>query len=1264
MSDSVMDHVYGDPSAVVQILQALGPGAKLSVDQIREKSGRARSFQVSCPMPDHLDEDPSTSFHQDSATFVCHGHHNTIYLKDLIIAYGQASSDVEAMQFIERVLGIDTEAKKAEFLARAASSGLRSGKSLAPVDDPSLTTEQYAYALNLSTTTVEAFGLRDVLHYPPLAEHMDKKYQQLVMYEPGWYTGVYLDYGPGARPRVRSSRPDGSIKPAMKLREPGSRKPLGDWTGGELSSVLYGMDQLSPSLSQLKQLLIVEGESDVHCLYEASQGQIPVLGVPGVGSGESAVPRIIEQLLIANGGDADLRPYTLVVGSEPGNAGAQFPRVLFGHIINYCTANKIDPPRLRSFNWIELGYGADADDARALWAIAGPDTARVVRAAMNAAAGDAPAALPQSPGPSPEPPLPIAPVPASDSIPAAPPVRPALPVGTIWAELPAEAFAPSAIDGLKSTYCRGELTWIRQKWTDKDKLIEDKICCPVAVSSPLICDERLVVDLHVAGGPMNALSWRRKRIEAPDAVSQQGLLSIIAGMGGRVESSAKADIANIVGSMVSHISPEAIHVSEGTGWIGAEPGSQSAVFSGMDAGHMPLEKLPAKMLRANDRRRVKQPDTLEAARRWWLTCIEPLMSGAQESTILTMGAAAAAPMLASLQTSGSSISPVIWLSGTGGSGKTTLQRIAGGIFAPPGGGQNTFFISSNFTAAAIGARALSSRDLPLIIDDIMQIQSDRGEAGKVEKATGCLMEIFNQRPPERSTQDGKTRAAYDYRSTAIVSAEISIETDDVGAKLSAGMRRRIITCEARPMEQANLDYRWAERSMKACLDYGGAPGELLINHIRENTTPWDLLEQVNAASSIIVKRTPDIERTQAQILAICSVGFAHLRSLCDPCVEHQDPSLHIESAAIVAADFGASQAHTTQSLKGMQRLIDAVKDLRSSNPFRFEAPLTPEQLEEMRDASGSILDESKLRPTSYSSIWGRDMPHPTLPDHVHVCITPTGLKELYRSYGITAQQIKEAKEDGIWVERQVRLWHNKHRPICKAFSLPIDPDSDPEPQSPDPSPEPFDHDPHNLREEPTAEELDIIEHFAPHEPPFADIAPALIPDPDIPTEFEETPTEPDPPASDTPDILMQPRISAGLIDHGFGLFEGDYVFTASWQWSTGTYRGNDCPELRSHIHDEAVHELHSTIEVLKESQDLVLGSLPDPSNPAWAQLEAFGAAKARGLWDEAGQLLQQALVPDIPADERRDLMLRYGKKYRLHVLARVRKPEWFIDEPA
>lgn len=1274
-SDSRVVDALHEGQNLERVLEALGCDTRKDNGSAFESP----SGFISCPMPDHPDRNPSCTVRASMGQLHCHSLCENILPADLVVAHGVASDRAEAMKWIERTLGIEP--------VRIAPVPV--------VDDPSLTVEAYLARKGLPPETATKFGLQTVRIWQPGADkgtaHASYEtgwYDAVFMpTREGRRPRVRSD-APGRAqlkwaPKVRFA--DGTMIDFTNDDADPSRfrYPLD----------VIGMDQLEPTQDGVPNVLVVvEGESDVHAMHAM---QLPgVVGVPGAKmSGRVSLP-LLEACIVANEGDTDLRSLTVLVWQEPGSAGAQFPKRVADAIGEAALQHAYPAPVFGVLHYGQVP-GQPKDPAALLQDRPLADAREHLEASILAAlpqVGSAAAIAGSVPAPPPPaniapaldpaqvgglhtpPPLTVdtilagaAPDPVVEgelpaelgpgwSAESQAPVGRVLPgmvaatepvvvhrgpqAGVLWSAFdeledpPARDLAPERVEGISSNFIRTDEGWSVEKIDKDGDATLVAICTAFVVEQVERCSGEILVRVAAPFGG----AWNRTRLAMSSTADAGRTCGQLAAVGVATVNRQRPAVTDLLLALAMRCEAElgAVSVPSGTGWSG-RPGSSE--FGGIEVE--PVNDFGARMFEANERRRALRPDTREAALEW-LEVASALLApppGIEESAashaapMLAIGAAAAAVLVGPLAEVGVAVSPVVWIAGLGGGGKSVTQKLAASIFAPalPDlDGQSAYFANANISQAALSARVDSCRDLPLILDDVTQLpplpgSTSRGDAARIEAAAALGMMVFNRKPIERATRDGGIRQTKAFRSTAIFSAEVSMSSESSKAVVTAGHRRRISTIEARPMTERGLAQEYAERVNYAAQAVGGAPGELLVRRVREIVAARELRNLYDGVRRRVaaMPEARDVTMTQIESLAVTLLGLALLIEAIDEDAARStiaDGLLML--GPYLAAGAGAGGATRDTDLSGVEAALRSVDDLRASHPTRFD--------NQVRDEAGLVV------PPPTAGYLGKEL-RPRRDGTRQIAMLRTGMEMLNTRYGVTMQVIEQAISDGVLVRKQVRM-SDDSRPYAMVWMLPpraeLEPDDDPEPD--------FPHDPHGLREGVHVPGASVAHNVEPNEPPSLD------------------------------EYLDQvARRVAGRFERPLQSTEGPNM-DSRFSFGSGLYLVGDGPSMRENVSHlklirmEARQELEALQMLYRHAAEknpeyvIDVPGFPADDDPRWAKIDALGPEVARAQWNVMNEHLWAR-------NQQEDLQLKrthdeaYVKALRVHLMCRYRHPEWFVQ---
>lgn len=1298
-SDSRVVDALHEGANLRRVLEALG----CDVSKDNGSPFDSPGGYIHCPMPHHPDRNPSVTVRAAQGQFYCQSVCGPILPLDLIVEHGRAKDRAEAAKWVEDLLGMQPE---------------KVGPARPLVDDPSLTVAAYLARKGLPEWIADKFGLQDVMAWHPGAEKGTKD----CSYESGWYASVLMPTRPGRRSRIRSDWPRSAIRWATKVRQVGSALSVDtalDAEGRALELDVIGLAHLEPTIAGAPNVLVVvEGESDTHALH--AMGLPCCVGVPGSKNGERLKAELLEACIAAGEGDTDLSSLTVVVWMEPGSAGGAFPKHVAGAIRDACDEAGFRAPRFSTLAYTKLP-GHPKDPATLLMdrplTVAREQMESAILGCLSTATVAAEVAVPAAPSPAqsaldvlqvdgehtPPPqtvslappvepelpatlppgwsaesnaaPLPAAPAPALPAYMEGPAPRRAGMAAPLWESFteledpPAEDLAPERVEGVGCQFVRTDEGWaIEKRSADGDTELKS-ICTAFVVEQVERCSGEILVRVAAPFGG----AWNRTRLSMGTTADAGRTCAALGNVGVVVANRQRPAVTDLLLALTMRAEQEmgAVHVPAGTGWSGK---CGTSMFGGIEVE--PVNDFGARMFEANERRREMRPDTRAAAVEWMRLAAKlvsapsgpPVASHA--APLLAIGAAAAAPLVGPLADVGVAVAPVVWIAGLGGGGKSITQKLCASIFAPalPDlDGQSAFFANANISQAALSARVDSCRDLPLELDDVTQLpplpgSTSRGDAARIEAAAALGMMVFNRKPIERATRDGGIRQTRAFRSSAIFSAEVSMSSEASKAIVTAGHRRRISTIEARPMTERGLSQDYAEAVNHVAATVGGAPGELLVAKIREVVADRDLRRRFDQVRDRIVAldEATDVTMTQRESLAVIVLGF---ELLCEA-ISGRDMGGEPVDLAIellrpyLATGAGAGGATRDSDLGGVDSALRAVADLQAAHPLRFDHQVREESgLAPMAPTAGYLGKEiSRLYDGSR-----------------RVVLLRAGMSLLNSQYGVTQQVIEQAIAEGCCKARhQFRM--NGERVTGVLWILPP---SEPDEPDFDPTAPVHDPDPHGLADtSPIGEDSPATED-SPRVPGMG----AWL-DTDRSPSDDATPNGHTDPAERSHDDLER-WIAEGW-ETVVNYHEGDIVMDARFGWGSGLYKVGDGPACRENqsvltmVRREARQELEALqmqyrhahekdVETWAEGDQaspppvpVDVAPFPADDSPNWERIDALGRDVARAQWAVINEALHRANHSTDPA-AKHQAHVEHVKAYRVHLMARYRRPEWFVE---
>ena len=141
------------------------------------------------------------------------------------------------------------------------------------------------------------------------------------------------------------------------------------------------------------------------------------------------------------------------------------------------------------------------------------------------------------------------------------------------------------------------------------------------------------------------------------------------------------------------------------------------------------------------------------------------------------------------------------------------------------------------------------------------------------------LRVFNREPAERATDQGGLRLAARFRSSAVLSAEVTPRSGDLGAGLTAGHRRRVTVLSSRPLSDRGLGASFAEGVNELFAFSGGSVGDLLVSRVRSMSRQdfselWD--ECCAFVNGVTIGAGVDVDVTQRKSLSVQVAGFVVL----------------------------------------------------------------------------------------------------------------------------------------------------------------------------------------------------------------------------------------------------------------------------------------------------------------------------------------------------------------------------------------------------
>lgn len=836
-------------------------------------------------------------------------------------------------------------------------------------------------------------------------------------------------------------------------------------------------------------------------------------------------------------------------------------------------------------------------------------------------------------------------------------------------DAPEHELAPAMIEGFNCTFHRAVDGWTVEKVDKEGDSTYVSICSAFVVEQVERCSGEILVRVAAPFGG----AWNRTRFELSNTADAGRTCGQLASIGVLIANRQRPAVTDLLLALAREreATAGAVHVPAGTGWSG-RPGTSA--FGGIDVE--PVNDFGSRMFEANKRRRERKKDTLAAARAWWKLGACPLLnigadgklrsypaptpSGA--AALMAIGAAAAAPLVGPLSEVGVSVSPVVWIAGLGGGGKSITQTLAASIFAPklPDlDGQIAYFANANISQAALSARVDSCRDLPLILDDVTQLppapgSTSRGDAARIEAAAALGMLVFNRKPIERATRDGGIRQTRAFRSTAIFSAEVNMSSESSKAVVTAGQRRRIATIEARPMAERGLGQAYAETVNDLAAEVGGAPGDLLVTRIREVVSGRELrglFDDVRARLSKMPEAA-DVTLTQREALAIDILGFALLAQALG---EDYEGAVQIGLATIgpyMAAGAGAGGATKDSDLTGVDAALRSVEEMFAAHRHRFDRE----------------IHEGFDLPVPLQGYLGKQIRSQHDGSRRIVLLRP-GMEMLGARYGVTMQVIEQAQAEKRCKQRHQFRMSSGERVYGVCWILPPSNEGDDEEDFDPTAPGPHDADPHGLAEPITEGKknvglLTVVSSqgwkVPAHLQAYFD---TLISREAAKFVFE----------SGRDAMMMAYQTGEGVreINHQDGDINMDFRFA----WGAGLYIVGDAQTMahnqslhvtiRRDVQEELVALRGHYVAAAEADPEGVLGvpievaDFPADDDPRWLKIDELGWERAREQWRLHNEALWRANHSET-REQSRIAHEQHVKHQRIHLMCRHRHPEWFI----
>ena len=121
-----------------------------------------------------------------------------------------------------------------------------------------------------------------------------------------------------------------------------------------------------------------------------------------------------------------------------------------------------------------------------------------------------------------------------------------------------------------------------------------------------------------------------------------------------------------------------------------------------------------------------------------------------------------------------------------------------------------------------------------------------------------------------------------------------------------------------------------------------------------------------------------------------------------------------------------------------------------------------------------------------------------------------------------------------------------------------------------------------------------------------------------------------------------------------------------FRYSDGVYEmapGVNDDEQAVAIRQDALAELVALREMADLETGIVVADAPPDDDPRWAKIDALPAHTLHGFYNQAGQKLTESVHLPLDSPERLAARQAYYHAYRLHILARYRRPLDFLVEP-
>lgn len=821
----------------------------------------------------------------------------------------------------------------------------------------------------------------------------------------GFASGILMPTGVNARPRVRVGveRPRWAGSVALSGQK-------SKYTS-DLAMPAYGIPQFEYNNIWGRHILLVEGESDVHALHAG--GFTSVLGIPGA-SYSKVIPDALMSVFEAHG-----LPECITVWDE-GDSGASglirdLRRILPGFVDGFDDKPKLD---------VVDGKLQKVKDPAELWS--NDPQADIFGSSLAICFG---ASRPLDPT--------MDDVMTAMALTELGPNDPWL----RWGVEGREGVPPVGLSRGQS-FQRSRAGWDIVKVSKDGETNSEPLCSSFYVSKIVRVEGG--EEHFVLCAPLERGEWVEYAAPSSVMASSEKMTTPLGHIGVTTWQKSRSDVTRLVAIMVQDAKDQGRieRRAQGSGWFGG-----LSAFAGVDADS--IDPFVNKLRPDPDR------DLLSSAREHRRLC-EPVLSmpdrgGKLLAPLLAFGATCASPTIMPLDPS---CIPVVLLHGLGGGGKTMIQQLCTSIWASPGASDAVMF-NADATPAALFSRALTSRDLPMIVDDVTQMRPlagsmSRGMDARMEAFADLAMRIFNRKPYERANRDGSRRISEPFRSTAVFSAERSLT--DGSASLTAGHMRRVVSLECQPLKDRGLLGRDNSKLMRglerARDEYGGVVGSLIVQHVRNADADGSLKKRFQRFSVLARELAEDsgVEPTQGASIALSAFGFSlYLIATGDEVASSDDSGIALLRLALGCDGVGVK----ADDISGANRLFEAAQDLAVSKPNRFWSSY--------RESSEGVLKETgqvdhEMNKIGFGGLLGR-WRFNARTKRVELCLLRSGVKELELSYGIGIAALKAAEGRGV-SHKSVRFPDEK---IAKCWVFEFEPETlpdDDDPSDPDDSVDP------------------------------------------------------------------------------------------------------------------------------------------------------------------------------------------------------------------